>query len=227
MTRIASRRSGRRAIGGSEAHGAVAEFGYGQASAECVLRVFIVNSSSDLAVHVRCNAFAARAARPLRLSGRSADSSASDRGAPLMSMVENASSISRMSLAVSARSAAGRLSSRCSTFVPPGIGTMKGFWASSQASAIRAGRGVLARGEFFQEVDHLEVGFERLGREAREVLPEIVRVIELHVPGDRTGQETLAERTPGDEADAQFLAQVQAHPAPAHAATANSGSGWR
>jgi hypothetical protein len=67
-----------------------------------------------------------------------------------MSIVANASSISRMSLAVSASSAAGRLSSRCSTFVPPGIGTMKGFWTSSQASAIRAGVAFLRAARSFR-----------------------------------------------------------------------------
>ena len=65
-----------------------------------------------------------------------AASSAVDNGAPLMSIVAKASSISRRSSAVSRTSAAGRLSSRCSIFVPPGIGTIHGFWASNQASAI-------------------------------------------------------------------------------------------
>jgi membrane protease YdiL (CAAX protease family) len=48
-------------------------------------------------------------------------------------------SISRRSSAVSSTVAAPRFSSRRFSFVVPGIGTIQGFWASSQASAICAG----------------------------------------------------------------------------------------
>src|SRR5215207_7903759 len=48
-------------------------------------------------------------------------------------------SISRRSSAVSSTAAAPRFSSKRSSFVVPGIGTIHGFWASSQANAICAG----------------------------------------------------------------------------------------
>jgi hypothetical protein len=41
---------------------------------------------------------------------------------------------------VSSTAAAPRFSSRRFSFVVPGIGTIHGFWASSQARAICAGR---------------------------------------------------------------------------------------
>ena len=53
-----------------------------------------------------------------------AASRAFDNGAPLISIVAKASSISRRSSAANRRSAALRLSSRCSILVPPGIGTI-------------------------------------------------------------------------------------------------------
>src|SRR5580704_6644421 len=68
-----------------------------------------------------------------------AASRAADNGAPLMSIVAKAWLISRRSCALSLTSTAGRLSSTWSIFVPPGIGTIQGFWASSQAGAICAG----------------------------------------------------------------------------------------
>ena len=124
-----------------------------------------------------------------------------------MSIVAKASSISRRSAAVSWTSAAGRLSSRCSIFVPPGIGTIHGFWASSQANAICAGVIFLRAARFLQKVDHLEVGFQRFGREAGKILAQIIRVIELHVLGDLAGEKALAERSPSDETDAELFAQ--------------------
>jgi hypothetical protein len=50
-----------------------------------------------------------------------------------------ASEISPRSSAVSATSAAARFSSSRGSFVVPGIGTIHGFWASSQARATCAG----------------------------------------------------------------------------------------
>jgi hypothetical protein len=51
-------------------------------------------------------------------------------------MFEAALLISRRSSAVSSIATAPMFSSRRCSFVVPGIGTIHGFWASSQASAI-------------------------------------------------------------------------------------------
>src|SRR5271165_4226085 len=67
--------------------------------------------------------------------------------------------------------------------------------------------GILAKGEILEEVDDLEVRLQRFGRKAREILSQVVRIVKLRVAGDRAGQEALSERTPGDEADAEFLAE--------------------
>ncbi len=53
--------------------------------------------------------------------------------------VARAASIARRSSALSVTFAAPRFSSRRWSFVVPGIGTIQGFWARSQASAICAG----------------------------------------------------------------------------------------
>src|SRR5271166_820582 len=106
----------RSAVNGGEAHRPEPEFGDGQrAEVACFQLVSLPDYRSMAA------------------------SRASESGAPLMSIVAKASSISRRSSAVSWRSAARRLSSRCSILVPPGIGTIQGFCTSSQASAIWAG----------------------------------------------------------------------------------------
>src|SRR5271167_3932537 len=68
-------------------------------------------------------------------------------------------------------------------------------------------RAVLAGGQRLQEVDHLEVGFHGLGRKTWEILAQVVGVIERHAARDRAGQEALAQRTPGDEADAQLFTE--------------------
>src|SRR6185295_9005483 len=64
---------------------------------------------------------------------------ASGSRAPCTVMREAASLISRTSASVSSTEAAPRFSSRRSSLRVPGIGTIQGFWASSQASAICAG----------------------------------------------------------------------------------------
>ncbi len=56
--------------------------------------------------------------------------------APCTVIFEAALSISRRSSGVSSTAAAPMFSSRRCSFVVPGIGTIHGFWASSQASAI-------------------------------------------------------------------------------------------
>ena len=66
-------------------------------------------------------------------------SSSSGYRAPCTVIFETALSISRRSSGVSSTAAAPMFSSRRCSFVVPGIGTIHGFWASSQASAIWAG----------------------------------------------------------------------------------------
>src|SRR3990172_7014893 len=64
---------------------------------------------------------------------------ASEYLAPCTSIRDAAASISRRSSAVSSTSAAPRFSSRRASFVVPGIGTIHGFCARTQASATCAG----------------------------------------------------------------------------------------
>src|SRR2546422_8395475 len=63
-------------------------------------------------------------------------SSSSGYRAPCTAIFEAALSISRRSSDVSSTTAAPMFSTRRSTLRVPGIGTIHGFWASSQASAI-------------------------------------------------------------------------------------------
>ena len=58
--------------------------------------------------------------------------------------------------------------------VVPGIGTIHGFCASSQASAIWAGVALLPLGDARQQVDQRLVGLARLRREARHDAAEVV-----------------------------------------------------
>jgi hypothetical protein len=84
---------------------------------------------------------------------------------------------------------------------------MKGLGESSQASAICAGGNAPAGAEVAQEVDHSEVGLQRLGREPREGGAQVAWVVEAVTALDGAGEEALAERPPGHEADAQFLTE--------------------
>ena len=59
--------------------------------------------------------------------------------APCTVIFEAAVSMSRRSSGVSSTETAPMFSSKRCSFVVPGIGTIHGFWASSQASAIWAG----------------------------------------------------------------------------------------
>ena len=78
-------------------------------------------------------------------------------------------------------------SSRCSLVVP-GMGTIQGFCASSQARAICAGVALFALGDWLNEVDQGQVGLARLRREARHDVAEVGR-IELGVLVDLAGEE--------------------------------------
>ena len=80
----------------------------------------------------------------------------------------------------------------------PGMGTMKGRWASSQARAIWAGVAFFALAQ--------RVRRSTKGRFACRLSG---LGVEAGAGVDLAGQVALAEWTPGDEPDAQFLAGVQ------------------
>src|SRR5271165_363268 len=67
----------------------------------------------------------------------------------------------------------------------------------------------LARGEAFEEINDFEIRGQCLWREARKILPQIVRIVEFHVLGNLAGQKSLAERPPGDEANPELLAKCE------------------
>jgi hypothetical protein len=56
----------------------------------------------------------------------------------------------------------------------PGIGTIHGFCASSQASAILRRRSALLAADARQQVDHRAVGLDRLLGEARVAAADVV-----------------------------------------------------
>ena len=99
-------------------------------------------------------------------------------------------------------------SSRCS-FVVPGIGTIHGFCASSQASATCAGVASLRSAIALQQVDEGAVGPARLGSVKRGTVLRKSPLVELGVLVDRAGEEALAERAERDEADAELLERRQ------------------
>ena len=68
-------------------------------------------------------------------------------------------------------------------------------------------RDLLSCGQILQKINHFEVGLERFRRKARKILPQVVRVVELHVPGNLAGQETLSQWAPGDKTDAELFAE--------------------
>ena len=84
-----------------------------------------------------------------------------------------ARSISRRSSAVSSTAAAPMFSSSRCSFVVPGIGTIHGFCASSQASAICAGVAFLRRGDRVEQIDQRLIRLPRLRREARDGVAEV------------------------------------------------------
>src|SRR6266478_4150191 len=110
-------------------------------------------------------------------------SSSSGYRAPCTVIFAVATSSSPRSSAVSSMATAPMFSSRRSSFVVPGIGTIQGFCARSQASAI-----CLA-------------GFRR---EAGETAT-IVLSVKLRVFGNRPREESLAKRTERNKADAKFF----------------------
>ena len=112
------------------------------------------------------------------------------------------------SASVRVTSAAARFSSSRCSLVVPGMGTIHGCWASSQASAICPGVAPLAAGDGLDLLDQCEVVFQRLAGEPRNLRPQIV----LGKGGrgvDGPGEEALTKRTEGHEADAEFRARRQ------------------
>ena len=78
------------------------------------------------------------------------------------------------------------------SFVVPGIGTIQGFCASSQASATWAAVAPLRSRDGLDDLDQGHVGLARLRRETRHLIAEVGR-IELGVLVDLAGEETRAQ----------------------------------
>ena len=91
----------------------------------------------------------------------------------------------------------------------PGIGTIQGFWASSQASAIWAGVAFFACRDLTEQIDQRLVGFARFRREARHDVAEVGGLSNCVFCVDGAGEEALAQRAEGDEADAEFFERGQ------------------
>ena len=107
------------------------------------------------------------------------------------------------SSADSVTSTAPRFSSSRAALVVPGIGTMSGPWASSQARASWAAGDALRRGYALQGLDQSEVLGQGVAGEARLGAAE-VRGVEAVDPLHRAGQEAAAQRAVGHQADAQL-----------------------
>ena len=99
-------------------------------------------------------------------------------------------------------------SSRRSSFVVPGIGTIHGFWARSHASAIWAGVACLRSAIVREQIDQRLVRLAGLRAEAGEDVPE-VRAVERRVLVDLAREEALPQRAERNEADAELLERRQ------------------
>ncbi len=87
----------------------------------------------------------------------------------------------------------------------PGIGTIHGFCASSQASAICAGVAFFAFGDAAQQIHQMPwFAFRASGVKRGTILRKSV-LSNLRVLVDLTGEEALAEGAERNEADAEFL----------------------
>ena len=86
----------------------------------------------------------------------------------------------------------------------PGMGTIQGFCARSQARAICAGVAFLCFGDAASRSTRAWLALQGFGGEAREGAAEVVAV-EFGVLIHRAGEEALAERAVGHEADAEFF----------------------
>ena len=109
---------------------------------------------------------------------------------------------------MSSTATAPRFSSRRSSLRVPGMGTIHGFWASSQASAIWAGVAFFRCAMLPSRSTRAWFAFLRLRREAGDGAPDVVAG-ERGVLVDRAREEALAQRAVGDEADPEFLERRQ------------------
>ncbi len=116
--------------------------------------------------------------------------------------------ISPRSSGVNSTSTAPMFSSRRSSLRLPGMGTIHGFCASSQASAIWAGVAPFCFSDPGQQINHHPVGFARLRRKARQAAADI-RTGEGRVFVDLSGKIAPAQRAERHEADPEFLAGRQ------------------
>ena len=91
----------------------------------------------------------------------------------------------------------------------PGIGTMKGRLGKQPRQGDLGRSGVLRVGPTGEEVDEGPVCLQVLCAPPREIGALVVLGVESGVRVDLPSQVALAEWTPGDEPDAQFLARVQ------------------
>ncbi len=98
-------------------------------------------------------------------------------------------------------------SSRCSLVVP-GMGTIQGRWASSQASAIWAGVTPLLAARSPQHLHQAQVGGTGLLGKARHYAAKIVR-LEAGIGLDGPGQKALAKRAERHETYPQLVEQRQ------------------
>ena len=110
--------------------------------------------------------------------------------------------------AVSSTSTAPRFSSRRSSFVVPGIGTIHGFCASSHASAICAGVAPLRAATSPSRSTSAWLACRASAAKRGEVL-RMSSVSNVVLRVDRAGEEALAERAERHEADAELLQRRQ------------------
>ena len=99
-------------------------------------------------------------------------------------------------------------SSRRCSFVVPGIGTIQGFCASSQASAIWAGVAFFRSAIVVEQIDQRLIRFPRLRRKAGNDVAE-VGAVERRVLVDLSREKAFPERAERNEADAEFLERRQ------------------
>ncbi len=104
----------------------------------------------------------------------------------------------------SVRSPAARFSFRRCSLCVPEMGTIQGFFASSQASATWAGVASFVAGDLLVQVHYRMVRLEGFLSEAGEAASDVL-VGERLAGADLACEETLSQRAPGNEADTQFL----------------------
>ena len=94
-------------------------------------------------------------------------------------------------------------SSRCN-FVVPGMGTIQGFWARSQASAICAGVAFFRCGDLANQIHQGLICSAVLRGEARDDIAEI-GLVERGFFVDLAGEEAFSQGAEWNESDSEFL----------------------